>query len=88
MNNKQPIGAYATVQWLDADGKPEDGTEYSGVYFSFGDLVEDADCDSYGVADDKIFYYASGEHDLKNLKSSTWDFKVIDYELEYQHEQI
>lgn len=83
MNNKQPIGAYATVQWLDADGKPEDGTEYSDVYFSFGDLVEDADCDSYGVADDRIFYYADGEHDLKNLKSSTWDFKVIDYELEY-----
>ena len=88
MTDKQPIGAYATVMWLDADGKPEDGTEYSDVYFSFGDLVEDSDCDSFGVSDDRIFYYASGSHDLEKLKDSTFDFKVIDYELEYQHEQV
>lgn len=88
MTTKQPIGAYATVMWLDAEGNPEDGTEYSDVYFSFGDLVEDEDTDSFGVADDRIFYYANGKHDLEKLKQSTYDFKVIDYELEYQDEQI
>jgi hypothetical protein len=88
--NKQPIGASATVMWLDADGKPEDGTEYSDVYFSFGEYNEDnqLDCDSFGVPDDRIFYYVDGEHSLEKLKESTFDFKVIDYELEYQHEQV
>jgi hypothetical protein len=85
--NKQPIGAYATVMWLDADGEPEDGTEYSNVYFSFGEYNEEKDCDSYGVPDDVIFYYAYDAHDLNKLKDSTYDFKVIDYELEYQDEQ-
>jgi hypothetical protein len=85
--NKQPIGAYATVMWLDNYGVPEDGTEYSNVYFSFGEYNEENDCDSYGVPDDRIFYYAFDAHDLNKLKDSTYDFKVIDYELEYQHEQ-
>ena len=83
MTTKQPIGAYATVLWLDGNGEPEDGTEYSDVYFSFGEFVDDTECDTYGVPDDKIFYYADGEHDMERLKNSTWDFKVIDYELEY-----
>jgi hypothetical protein len=88
MTTKQPIGASATVQWLDADGKPEEGTEYSNVYFSFGEYNEDnqPDCDSFGVPDDRIFYYVSDEHSLEKLKNSTFDFKVIDYELEYQDE--
>jgi hypothetical protein len=86
--NKQPIGASATVMWLDADGNPEDGTGYSDVYFSFGTFDEDTDCDTYGVPDDRIFYYAYDEYDLDKLKTSTFDFKVIDYELEFQHEQV
>ena len=81
--NKQPIGAYATVLWLDGNGEPEDGTEYSNVYFSFGQFEDDTDCDSFGVHDANIFYYADGEQDMERLKNSTWDFKVIDYELEY-----
>jgi hypothetical protein len=90
MTTKQPIGAYATIVWLDLEGKPEDGTEYSDVYFSFGEYNEDnePECDSFGVPDDRIFYYADDEHDLEKLKNSTYDFKVIDYELEYQNEQI
>ena len=87
---KQPIGAYATIMWLDSEGKPEDGTEYSDVYFSFGQYDEDnePECDSFGVPDDRIFYYAEDEYDLEKLKQSTYDFKVIDYELEYRDEQI
>ena len=88
MTTKKPIGAYVTIQWLDANGKPEEDTEYSGVYFSFGEFEEDTDCDSYGVPDDRIFYYAFDAHDLNKLKDSDSDFKVIDYELEYQDEQI
>jgi hypothetical protein len=87
MTTKKPIGAYATVMWLDENGKPEDGTEYSSVYFSFGEYNEEKECDSYGVSDDRIFYYAYDAHDLNKLKDSTFDFKVIDYELEYQNEQ-
>ena len=86
--SKQPIGAYATVQWLDLEGNPEDGTEYSDVYFSFGQFEDDTDCDSFGVHDANIFYYAEDEVDLKRLKNSKYDFKVIDYELEYRDEQI
>jgi hypothetical protein len=87
---KQPIGAYATIMWLDSEGNPEDGTEYSDVYFSFGEYDEDnePECDSFGVPDDRIFYYAEDEYDLEKLKQSTYDFKVIDYELEYRDEQI
>ena len=86
--NKQPIGAYATVVWLDNYGVPEDGAEYSNVYFSFGEYNEENDCDSYGVPDDVIFYYAYDAHDLDKLKDSTSDFKVLNYELEYQDEQV
>ena len=88
--NKQPIGAYATVVWLTDNGEPEDGTEYSSVYFSFGEYNEDnqPDCDSFGVPDDRIFYYAFDAHDLNKLKDSTYDFKVLDYELEYKDEQV
>ena len=85
--NKQPIGAYATVMWLDSYGNFEDGTEYSNVYFSFGEYDEEKECDSYGVSDNRIFYYVDDAHDLDKLKESTYDFKVIDYELEYQDEQ-
>ena len=90
MTIKYPIGAHATIMWLDSEGNPEDGTEYSDVYFSFGEYDEDnePECDSFGVPDDRIFYYAEDEYDLEKLKQSTYDFKVIDYELEYRDEQI
>ena len=80
------IGAYATVMWLDCDGNPEKDSEYSDVYFSFGDYDADQEpeCDSFGVRDDRIFYYVDGEQDMEKLKQSTSDFKVLSYELEYQ----
>lgn len=81
------IGAYATVQWLDADGKPEDDTQYEDVYFSFGEYDEDNDTDTFGVSDERVFYYADGVDDLESMKTSKHDFKVINFELEYQDEK-
>jgi hypothetical protein len=57
MNNKQPIGAYANIRWLDTN------EEVDGYYFSFGEYDDenDADCDSFGVSDESIFFYADEE---------------------------
>ena len=79
INTKQPIGAYATVQWLD-DVPSDDILE---VYISFGQFDEGKNQDTYGINDDKIFYYAENEHELETLKQSQQDFKVLAYELEY-----
>lgn len=88
MTDKQPIGAYATVQWLKPDGTPEDGTQYSDVYFSFGEFNcedVDAECDSYGVPDNRIFFYCDGEYALRSyMTAGAEDFIVLDYELEYK----
>jgi len=79
IKQKQPIGAYASIQFNDSDA-PLDG-----AYFSFGDYLEDEEMDSYGVHDERIFYYAQGEHDLVALsKPNGGDFVVISYELEFQ----
>jgi len=76
---KQPIGAYACIQFNDSD------TPTSGAYFSFGDYLEAEEMDSYGIHDERIFYYAQGEHDLIALsKPNGGDFVVISYELEFQ----
>jgi len=76
--DKKPIGAYATIKWID-----ESESEYSDVYFSFGEYIEETEKDSFGVSDSKIFYYAEDVLDLDALKNSTYDFKVISYMLEF-----
>ena len=76
---KQPIGAYATVQWIDSEP-----SQYSDVYFSFGQFDEEKDKDTFGVNDMNIFYYAHDPHDMEKMKNNTRDFKVISYQLEYQ----
>jgi len=76
--NKRLIGAYATVQWID-----ENPSEYSEVYFSFGQFIEETEKDSFGISDSKIFYYAEGLEDMEILKNSFSDFKVISYNLEH-----
>jgi hypothetical protein len=91
MTNKQPIGAHATVMWIHPDGTPEDGTHYSGFYFSFGEYNDDnePECDSFGIPDDRIFFYCEGEHELKSFMTAGGeDFVVIDYKLEYQEETV
>lgn len=84
---KQPIGATATVIWVHEDGTPEDGTEYEGMYFSFGEYNDDnePECDSFGVPDDRIFFYCEDERELKSFMTAGGeDFVVTDYELEYK----
>lgn len=72
------IGAWALVQYLD------DGSELE-VYFSFGTYDEENNVDSYGVNDDRIFFYCEGEEDLKSLMTEGMeDFIVKGYFLEFQ----
>lgn len=76
VQGNKPHGAWATVQF-------EDGSEDMKVLFSFGTHEDDAPYDSYGVPDDDIFYYATGEAELKAMQIDySYGFKVIDYELE------
>ena len=91
MTNRQPIGATATVMWIHPDGTPEDGTEYEGVYFSFGEYNDDnePECDSYGVPDNSIFFYCEDERELKSFMTAGGeDFIVLNYELEYDNANI
>ena len=81
MTNKQPIGAYANIRWLDTN------EEVDGYYFSFGEYDDDnePDHDSFGVRDDQIFFYCDGEHALKSyMTEGMEDFVVLDYKLEYK----
>lgn len=83
MIDKQPIGAYANIRWLDT------GEEVDGYYFSFGqyDDENEPDCDSFGVRDDRIFFYCDGERSLQSyMTEGAEDFIVIDYELEYAND--
>lgn len=83
MKNKQPIGAYANIRWLDTN------EEVDGYYFSFGEYDDevDEDFDSYGVRDDRIFFYCGCEQSLKSyMTEGGEDFIVLAYELEYQQD--
>ena len=91
MTNRQPIGAYATVMWTNPDGSLEDGTPYDGMYFSFGEYNDDnePECDSFGVPDDRIFFYCEDERELKAfMTAGVEDFIVISYELKYDDRDI
>mgnify|MGYP003350516717 CR=1 FL=1 len=73
---RQAIGAWAEIEYL-----PEGDT--ISAYFSFGSYDEENEADSYGVRDDKIFYYCDmDEYELQQLMNATSDFRVLSYELE------
>jgi len=86
---KKPIGAYCDIEF-------HDGDKVDGYYVSFSDVPdfdaydnEDVAKDSYGVPDDRIFYYAPyGEVELIELSKDdpNNDFKILSYELEYQND--
>lgn len=78
--SEQVIGAVATIRWID---QPDAYIE--GMYFSFGEYDEEAGTDSFGVPDDRVFFYAQGEQEMKqfvNGQTSGADFVVLDYQLE------
>lgn len=72
------IGGWATVRYCD-EVKPLKGK----VYFSFGQYDEANEADTFGVWDETIFFYATGENELKEMmkESFTRDFVILDYEL-------
>jgi hypothetical protein len=74
------IGAWAEIEYI-----PE-GDRIS-AYFSFGEYDEEKECDSFGIDDNKIFYYCDmDELEMTQLMKSQSDFKVLSYELEYKNE--
>lgn len=89
---KNPIGAYATIQYRD------EANPIENYYFSFGDAGidyendegQDWGNDSYGVPDTHIFYYCNdGEPELiKLMDDGAYDFKVLSYELIYELESV
>ena len=71
------IGGWATVRYLD-EQEP-----LGNVYFSFGEYDEETGLDTFGVRDDRVFFYATCEDELKEMmkESMLRDFVVLDYEL-------
>lgn len=78
------IGGWATVRYCD-EVEP-----LGSVYFSFGQYDEATESDTFGVWDETIFFYATGENELKEMmeESSLRDFVVLDYELVSERRNI
>jgi hypothetical protein len=83
MTTKKPIGAFATIRYIDEKEPIE------GVYFSFGEFDEESMEDSHGISDLFIFFYCEGEEDLKSfMTEGAEDFVVMSYELEYEMAEL
>ena len=74
----QLTGAWASVCYCD-------GTEPMEVYISFGDYNEATNRDNFGVSDNRIFFYATGESELVEMMKERDgdDFVVLKYALCY-----
>jgi hypothetical protein len=84
---KTPIGALATIEWLD------NGSTVENVYFSFSDGLEDTVdpdngdiiADHWGIPDEDIFYFCTGLEDFKSLMTQgVEEFTVLEYDLVYK----
>jgi hypothetical protein len=74
-SGEEIIGARAFVEWADTDEKEE-------IYISLMDYDEGTNCDTAGVPDDHIAFYADSLEHLKNMKyRGHAPFKIIDYKL-------
>jgi hypothetical protein len=72
------IGADVVVRYLDEN---EEGKEFE-TYISFGEYSEETNTDSFGINDNRIFFYCEGEEDLKSLMTAgAEDFIVLGYTL-------
>ena len=67
----KPIGASITYIY---SSNPSE--EYEG-YVSFGEYIESANADSYGVDDDAIFYYAQSVEELQGMVGKEWQGGTI-----------
>ena len=63
------IGGWATVRYID-----EKEPLSRDVYFSFGQYDEATESDTFGVWDETIFFYATGESELKEMMEQFFDF--------------
>jgi hypothetical protein len=52
-------------------------------YASFGQYIEDDDCDSYGISDNEIFFYFESEDELKEYMKTGREFLITEYNLVY-----
>jgi hypothetical protein len=69
------IGAYCQIQWQ------HDGRRVDGVYFSFEQYNAEANTTTSGINDEKVFYYADNEKELKSLmKPNDGDFIITEIE--------
>ena len=77
----EAIGAWAAIQWKD------DNQRLEPCYFSFGEWDEENNTDTYGVNDERIFFYADGAGSMQALMdwANGEDFVVLSYELEYSY---
>lgn len=83
---KKAIGAWASFQWDDTKEIMDT------AYFSFGEGLEDTlddngdiIADHWGISDEYIFYFTTGEDELKSFmtRGVNGEFTVIDYKLSY-----
>lgn len=84
MRDRTAVGAEATVYYKDDPENP-----LGGVYFSFGEYIEEKGVDSFGVNDLRIFFYVEGEQDMKSLMdpNGVEDFVVVEYTITHSTEQ-
>jgi hypothetical protein len=69
------IGAYCQIQWQDNKQKVD------GVYFSFEQYNAETEITASGINDEKVFYYADNEKELKSLmKPNDGDFIITEIE--------
>ena len=71
-----------------ADIEIQFGDNATGVlyrYASFGQYIEDDDCDSFCIQDHEIFFYFENEEELKvhTVKHASREFTIINYNLVY-----
>lgn len=81
---EQPIGATVTYQWNNGTLADRD----CEGYVSFGEYIEANEQDSYGVADEDVFYYCSQQELVEMLTQphpiNGWKLVSIDH---YQYEE-
>jgi len=74
-SGEEIIGARAFVEW-------DDDVEKEEIYISLMDYDEGTNCDTAGVPDDHIAFYADSLEHLKNMKyRGHAPFKILDYQL-------
>lgn len=70
-NTNRATGVTALVRWNDTN-------ETIRVYISLGEYIEEQDKDSFGLADDGIFFYAKSMEEIESLKTDTSNGWVIE----------